>query len=275
MIIDKEFNSIEDKIDWLVKNKQSLIAQKKAVMKTADAFSFSAAIYNSKSESFKANKPIENYKELDKIKVKIVINTTNVIDSHNDLHLPNMWNKSIKENKMIMHLSEHKMTFDDIISDGEDLKVKAENVSWKELGYDLIGNTQALIFESTIKRERNDKMFEKYAKGYVRNHSVGMQYVKLDLAVNSDMDEYAKEYDNWNKYLPMAINPEKAIDEGFFWVVQEAKVIEGSAVPLGSNTFTPTISNNIEPQKSTHKDHTEPSSDTLIQLKLNEILTKI
>jgi hypothetical protein len=29
-------------------------------------------------------------------------------------------------------------------------------------------------------------MFNQYAKGYVKEHSVGMRYVKLELAVNSD-----------------------------------------------------------------------------------------
>jgi hypothetical protein len=275
MKIEKEFNSVHEKIEWLVKNKASLIAQKKAVMKKADAFSYSAAIYDTKEESYKENKPIKNWRELDEIKTKLAINTTNVIDSHNDLHLPGMWSKSIRENKMVMHLAEHKMTFDDIISDGQDLKVKTELMKWTDLGFKFIGDTEVLAFESTIKRERNEKMFEKYAKGYVKNHSVGMQYVKIDLAVNSENEEYSKEYDNWNKYLPMAINPEKALEDGFFWVVTEAKVIEGSAVPLGSNSMTPTISNNIEPLKALIKQNNEPSNDTRFSAKLNEILTKI
>jgi hypothetical protein len=36
-------------------------------------------------------------------------------------------------------------------------------------------------------------MFNQYAKGYVKEHSVGMRYVKLELAVNSDSKYDAEE----------------------------------------------------------------------------------
>ncbi|KKK49589.1 hypothetical protein LCGC14_3133520, partial [marine sediment metagenome] len=42
---------------------------------------------------------------------------------------------------------------------------------WSELGFDFEGQTQALVFESTIKKERNEFMFKQYAKGFVKNHS--------------------------------------------------------------------------------------------------------
>ena len=42
------------------------------------------------------------------ILVKAIINTTGLIDSHQDLHIPGIWNKSVKENKSILHVQEHK-----------------------------------------------------------------------------------------------------------------------------------------------------------------------
>lgn len=273
-MITKEFNTKKERIEWLIENKNSLIAQKKATLKTADAFGYVVPIYDAKEDVYKANNPITNFEELDSIKVKAVINTTNVIDSHMDLHLKGIWNKSVKENKMIMHLAEHKMTFDDIISDGANLKAYVQNTTWRDLGYNLDGETQALTFDSVVRADRNEKMFKQYAKGNVRNHSVGMQYVKMFLAVNDE--RYEEEFKVWEKYINLAVNKEVAEEYGYFWAVTEAKVIEGSAVPIGSNTYTPTQDNNYEPNKSFTQQQTEPSDmDTQLSQSLINLSRKI
>jgi hypothetical protein len=160
---------------------------------------------------------------------------------------------------MIMHLQEHKMDFKSIISDGKDLKVSAKDMTFKELGYKAEGNTQVLFFESTVKRDRNLYMFKQYADGNVNNHSVGMRYVKLELAVNNE--DYKEEFAIWNKYIGNVSNKEDAKAQGYFWAVLEAKVIEGSAVPIGSNQVTPTIDIS-EAAKGTSKTIEQPSEDT-------------
>ena len=205
----------------------------------------------------KANNPIST--PPDQLFVKAVINTTNVIDSHDDVHLPGLWDKSLKENKNIMHLQEHQMKFDSIISDCKDLKARVETKHWKELGFGFKGDTQALIFDSTVKKSRNKYMHTQYAEGHVKNHSVGMRYVKLSLAINDE--DAGSNFDTWEKYIDQIANKEIAEAQGYFWAVKEAKVIEGSAVPIGSNQFTPTLENNKEPGKSTPN---EPGKSTHI-----------
>lgn len=243
-------------INEIVKNKETLIAQKKAVMKYADG-----CAYFTHSEKSSVNKAGVDVTNLDKIEVKAAINTTNILDSHGDVHIKGLWNKSLKENKMIMHLQEHTLKFDKIISDGKDLKASAKEMTFKELGYKYDGSTQVLFFESIVKRERNLYMFKQYAEGHVNNHSVGMRYVKLFLAVNDD--RYEEEKKVWDKYYPTIANKEAADEQGYFWAVTEAKVIEGSAVPIGSNQVTPTIeiseagkstSEIIEPPKGTQQE---------------------
>lgn len=229
---------------FLFENKAALKVQKKAQMKCADAISVLMP-----SQSNHVNKA---QTDSNKILVKAVINTTNLLDSHDDVHLPGIWNKSLNENKNILHLQEHIMKYQNIIS--KDVNAKAEKYKWKELGFDFNGTTEALVFESTIKAEKNPYMFKLYKDGEVDNHSVGMQYVKIDLAL--DNPDYPNEYSAWEKYLPEIANKETAEAQGFFWYVQEAKVIEGSAVVLGSNYVTPTlsvepISTQNEPQKIT------------------------
>ena len=47
---------------------------------------------------------------------------------------------------------------------------------------------------------------------------------------------------NYEKYAPMVANREELERTKMFYAITEAKAIEGSAVLMGSNSFTPTIS---------------------------------
>ena len=270
MFDSDKFSTKKELFDFLVENRNSLKAQKKAELKKADCFSFSPTIVRSKSDVNKANEPV-NVDSIDTLKVLIVINTTNLLDGHGDVHIRGIWNKSLSENKMIMHLQEHEMEFSKIISDGAELKASVKDYSWKELGVDFEGKTQALVFESTIEKKRNEFMFNQYANGWVKNHSVGMRYVKFDFAINDE--DYPNEFEAWNKYYPEIANKEVADERGYFWYVLEAKVIEGSAVPLGSNFVTPTLDNNKTepPTQGTQKNDNEPSKQDTQPDLINEI----
>lgn len=69
------------------------------------------------------------------IKVKTAISPSNVLDSHKDVHIPNLWKKSLSENKYDLLLQEHQMDFDKVITDSisGELKVYTEMISVKEL----------------------------------------------------------------------------------------------------------------------------------------------
>ena len=251
---DRQFASKDDLFKALRENKQTLIAQKKMITKEADATFHYVGIENDKGEVIKAEATTLN--DANTIKAKLVINTTNLLDSHNDLHLKGIWNKSVKEQKNLLLLQEHRMTFDKIITD--EVKASVKEMQWNELGYNYKGTTEALIFDTTISKQRNPFMFEQYAKGYVKEHSVGMRYVKIELAINSDSKWDVEEKEVWDKYYSEIVNNELADERGYFWVVTEAKIVEGSAVVKGSNFATPTIS--VEAVKDTPTN--EPSDDT-------------
>ena len=241
------FQSKSELIDFMVANKSTLIAQKMSVLKEADGLEYSTPITNAKGDVLKADAPVSNENE---IKVRAIINTTNIMDSHKDVHIPGLWKKSLKENKRLMHIQEHKShEFSSIIASGDDLKAFTKTMTWKSLGYEVEGSTQALVFDSTVKRERNPYMFNQYSKGYVNNHSVGMRYVKIFMAI--DDERYEEEKAVWDKYYPEITNKEEADASGIFWAVTEAKAVEGSAVPMGSNPITPTQSIKTEPSKGT------------------------
>lgn len=236
-----DFATKEIKFKHFKDNAKLYIAQKKASMKIAD--SVICPVNNSKAvkQSATKNGEEEPSEVIKSISVKAIINTTNVLDSHGDVHIKGLWKKTLSEQRQLYLLQEHKMVFENIISD--EVKASAEMYSWSDLGYpSFSGVTEALVFNAKVEAERNEFMFEQYTKGYVRNHSVGMQYVTLFLCINSDDSYYAEEKANWDKYINQVVNFQDAEEAGIFWAVTEAKIIEGSAVVIGSNQYTPTIS---------------------------------
>jgi hypothetical protein len=243
MIVVKEFpnNKFESKEELfkaLKENKAELIATKKMQTKQADAVFNVVPLLNDKGESVKAESI--DTSNVNQIKAELVINTTNLMDSHSDVHLKGIWNKSVKEQKNLYLLQEHKMSFDSIITDSVNASVN--ELKWSDLGYNFKGTTEALVFNATIDKARNPFMFEQYSKGYVKEHSVGMRYVKIELALNSDAKYDIEEKAVWDKYIEEVANKEVAEEQGYFWAVSEAKIVEGSAVVKGSNYATPTIS---------------------------------
>jgi len=269
---DKEFETKEELFKELIANKKQLISLKKSVTKNADAVSYGYIENVSKNNNI--DKAIGASDLPDTLDVKVVINTTNYLDSHGDLHVNGIWNKSVSDNKTFLHLQEHERDFDKVISDSA--KGYVQSMSWKQLGLPYDGKTEALIFESTIERLRNGFMLKQYANGWVKNHSVGMRYVSLELAINSEA-EYDKEYkDLWDEIYPSVANKELADERGYFWVVKEAKIVEGSAVVMGSNSATPTLETkeNVEPSKDTLDIEAEKSLQTEKQRELLKGLLK-
>jgi hypothetical protein len=71
-----------------------------------------------------------------------------------------------------------------------------------------------------------------------------MRYEEIELAINEP--SYEKEYETWNKYFDGIANKEYVESKGYFWAVTKADFIEGSAVAMGSNFATPTLSQKSE-----------------------------
>lgn len=246
--LDK-FGSRKELFKYIVENEDFIIEEKKSTIKIADSFNYSIA----SNKSFGLEKSRDLLKR-DYLDVSIVINSTNILDSHRDVHINDLFKKSIDENKRIKHLQEHVRRFDHVISDKEDLEVYTKIFNWRELGYEAEGKTQALMFNSRVRKERNPYMFEQYAKNNVDNHSVGMIYVKMATCI--DDEEYPVQKENWDKYIKSVVNKAEAEKLGHFWAILEAKCVEGSAVIDGSNPITPTLSvkQALEQEKSTYSE---------------------
>lgn len=244
------FANKAEHFDWLIANKALLVAEKKAENKEADAIVYTPEVAVKDENGTEKTVLNEDGLEINKIVAKLVINTTNVMDSHSDVHMKGIWKKSLSEQSQFYLCQEHSLTFAGIITD----KVKAytKAINWSALKAPFEGTTEALMFDAEIDESRNEFMFTQYANRWVKNHSVGMRYVKIFLCINDN--RYSEEYANWEKYIPEVANRADAEAQGYFWAVTEAKIIEGSAVVRGSNPWTP-VQSQID-------DTTEPMNDS-------------
>lgn len=237
VVIDENLTG-KDLHRFLIENKQALIAQKKSIIKNTDAISFAPALFNVKDGQAVKAAAESVPPDATSIRVKVVANTAYWCDSQMDVLLPDCWKTSIKERKgLIPHLHDHIHSTDAEV--GDVANIYSQDMSLTELGLAKAGTTQSLIFETDIKKSYNEKVFNKYKNGKAKQHSIGLQYVKIELAVNDEESE--KEFDFWNKYIDKVINREEVEAKGFFWVVSEIKLLENSVVLFGSNQLTPTL----------------------------------
>jgi hypothetical protein len=233
----KELNdlAIDERFKFISDNKEDIIKMKKSIIKECDVWEL--PIIGEKAGN--TNQQDLTNKDLNELHVKVVANTANWIDSQNDMLLPDCWKKSITERKeLIPHLHDHLRQIDAKV--GEVTDIYGEYLTYQDLGIKGIGQTQALIFETDIKKEYNEMVFNQYKTGKIKQHSISLQYLNLIMAINDE--NQTKEFANWNTYFPLAINQDKAIERGYFFIVKECKIIENSCVLFGANEITPTIS---------------------------------
>ena len=170
-----------------------------------------------------------------------VINTTNYLDSHDDVHFPPIWDRTVKDQAgKIYYVTNHDLEIGDIIAWPEQVTMMLKSVPWSFVGKDYAGSTQALMFE--IKK---DGITHVEAKDIIDNkrqvqNSVRMQYVTVKLAMDSSNKDDVTYKQYWDSRIDQIANKEEAMEQSYFFGVEEAKIInEGSMVIKGSNDATP------------------------------------
>lgn len=228
------FSEKSELFAYLVKNKTDLVELKKSEIKKADAFGITEEERVIVKDAYGISNDSDS--ELNRT---IVGNTYLWMDSHDDVHLESCFAKSISERKnKVWHLHDHLHQITAKV--GIIQRCYEKHIDWIRLGVNKVGQTQALFADTLIQKELNTQIFKGYRDGEIQQHSVGMVYVKIDLCINDP--EFKQEYANWNKYIDLLGNRERAEEKGFFWIVKEAKLIEISCVLEGSNELTPTMS---------------------------------
>lgn len=254
---DLNFATKRELFDALVENEAKIIQLKKAsIQKAADKGQIAVFELLREQTSQKAGfTPKQGF-------VYPVINTTNYMDSHDDVHFNGIWDKSLKEQQgRVFYVSEHTLSVPNVIAWPQDVNMMVKNVPWSFVGKTYTGETQALIFEIEKTKIAKDWAREVIEQNRPVQNSIRMQYVKIRLAINDDADDFKEHKAYFDEKISVIANKEKALERGYFWGIEEAKIVqEGSMVLFGSNDATPikteaaqSTSKTTEPDNSTHE----------------------
>jgi hypothetical protein len=196
-----------------------------------------------------------------------VINTTNYMDSHDDVHFPGIWKKTLQEQQgKIFYLSSHMRDLDNVIAWPENVKAFTSSIDWQLVGKDYTGKTEALIFEIAQSNIIKESALDAIKERRKVQGSVAMQYVVIKLAVDSVAKEYKVNKEYFDKRINEIANKKEVIEQGYFFGVEEAKIAnEGSLVLQGSNDATEIIypeQIKDQPDMSTDKKIDQPQLST-------------
>lgn len=258
--------------DFLKEHSKKLMQYKSKGIKTFDSpagltYFYKPAIVDKETgvKSFSGERKAITSKEAapadaETLRVLAAANTSMFCDSHMDVLVKNAGKKSIRENKgLLRFLHDHNWTLTGEI--GDVIDVRYEDHELRELGWPQDGTAQVLVFEADLIKSWNPQVFEKYRLGRVKQHSIGLRYIALQLAVNEPDDEYWKdEYKVWKKYIDDIINKEYVESRGYFYAVTEFALLENSGVVFGSNRLTPTLSTQATDEEPDEDDEEEKST---------------
>ena len=229
-------------IKQATRDKQEALMLKKGALKFSDSPVLNPILRDLKSDEpnkalIERNLPLDTEEAVYRT---IIANTYNYMDSHDDVHLNNVFKKSLEETKKLFLLHDHK--FEVTAQTGNILRAYEQEGRFLYYGYNSPLDTQALLLDVEIERAKNELVYNEYKDHNINQHSVGMYYVKIDLAIDNQDDKEA--YALYRKYLPQIGNADEVEKQGYFFAVQEAKLKETSAVLMGSNPLTGIFDNN-------------------------------
>ena len=232
-------------------NKTELISIKRATVKHTEGLILTPKLTLPKDSTVKAELPNDTE---DVLYRTIIANTYNYMDSHDDVHLNGCFSKSIQENKRQLYIKDHANYTTEIA--GKVLKAYELMGTFEKFGYDSGLSTMAFLKDVAIYKEQSEQFFSQMSNGMINQHSVGMMYIKIALAVDDISD--AEGYKLYTSLLPIIGNSKEVEEQGYFFAVQEAKELETSAVTMGSNSLTGIYNDN-------KKEYNEDDIEKIVQ----------
>lgn len=225
-------------------NKDTIIKSKTSSIKYADSVIASTSIVarEPKTTVVKEDSPVDDpTSDRGTIDVTVVCNTAWFCDSHMDVLSDTAYDDSIAaKGSTIPHISDHKWESTSHV--GDVTKVYTKSIALRDLGLDQDGSTTALLMDSTVRKDYNEDVYRFYKNGKINQHSIGLTYGALALALNSEDEEDIIEYTTWKEHYDKIINKELVDRKGYFWYVPKVDIVENSCVLFGANGLTPTLS---------------------------------
>lgn len=268
----KEFSNKEAVVAFVKENLSQILDFKKSVeQKSVDK----GVAVSCKSLNYVRMEVSDKAITVDKDYFYIAVNTTGILDSHDDLHVSGIWNKTLVDQQGKNYLVDsHELTIGTTIVKKEHIEMFVAKVTFQSLGMPYPGSTQVLVYKF-----RRDKVIDTKAKQWLDSGdaiqaSVRMQYVSLKFALDSNAPEDKEAKKNYDEYIGQIANKEDFEYIPYFFIILEAKnVRESSLVPFGSNSITGNIirQKDIQPLSSTGKG---AAKSTQMLKELNNVLQK-
>lgn len=254
--VKKEFATKEELFTYVKANLTQIIDAKKVEQYSCNkGQAMSCKVLNS-SKLMVAEKAIavdDNY-------WYIAVNSTNILDSHDDLHVNGIWNTTVKDQQGKNYLVDsHDITIDSTIVKKEHIEMFVATVSFESLGYPYKGDTQVLVYKFQKAQVIHDKARYWLESGDEIQASVRMRYVTIEFALDSNAPEDEVFKKRYVEYLGKIANRQDFDYIPYFFVIKEAiNQRESSLLPFGSNHVTGNIINtNVD---NNNEVKTDPSS---------------
>jgi len=259
--LNKEFATKEEMFKELISNKELLIKEK--LSQTYKSFEKGLGLVANQETIAKALETNKAFK-MDSDYYYFVVNSANILDSHGDVHVKGNWDKTVKEQQGKVYLVfDHNLKRSEIIAMKEDIEMFTADVPFSLIGKSYEGSSYSLIYKVAKNKIVNKEAKEWLENGYSLEASVRMQYVKIDLAIDSKEQGNEKEKETFDKYIDLIANKSDYESIDYFWVVKEAKnVYESSLVLFGSNSATGVAQENKSEAEEITSEKEEPTEVT-------------
>lgn len=273
--LSKKFASIKELHHFLKDNNEEIISQKKStVFKSIDkGAGVSFVDFDNNGDEVTEKARGYGFKTEN---IYLVINSTQWLDSHFDVHLKGCYKKTVKEKQGKVYLIDtHLKGLGNILADKSDINLLIKDIDWNLLGKNIEGSTECFLFEIPKLKVRPDAL-QFMSKTPDLENSFAMRYINASVAIKSNDPAFREENELFDEYIQNIVNPEMANKYGFFYAVKELAIMgEGSICPVigGSNSATRIIDIS-EPSNHSESNKNEPSKDTQTSKKITFVKLK-
>ena len=263
----KEYSTKEELFADLKANLSDIMAFKKGVQKSCDK---GASVTCRPLDMSRFDDEEQKALKLDDKYYYIVVNTTNILDSHDDVHQLGIWKKTINEKQYKNYLvTDHELEILNTVVRKEHVEMFTAKIPFSALGKAYEGKTEALIYKVP-----KDKMMIPIVKDWLDSGdaiegSVRMKYINFLFCMDSNAPEDAEFKKNYDNYIDTIANKGDFEYIHYFFAIKEASnELESSLVIRGSNSVTGQYMPNREqeeknePLKSTQENKEEPTEVT-------------
>lgn len=252
------FNSKDELFKHLRENKDIIIDAKKSVIqKSVDK---NASVVSKCLDLLKFSDQLKGIK-IDDNFYYIAVNSTLILDSHEDMHDNGIWKKSVQEIQRKNYLvCDHEMEILQTVARKEHIEIFTAKVPFSLIGQPYEGETEILVYKVPKNQIKIEAVKEWLDSGDSIEASVRMRYVTILLAMDSNNPEDATEKANYDAYINKIANRNDFEYIPYFFIIKEAQnVRESSLVVAGSNHATGQVQSSKQAEKSLDEIEAEKS----------------